>query len=61
VGVSAGWGLEAVLPALPALIRGALSGGTAAVLTLGIAGALGVAEVKTVTQAVARRLRRAGG
>jgi putative peptidoglycan lipid II flippase len=58
LGVGAGLGLESVLPELPALIRGALSGGTAAVSTLTVAALLGVAEVKTVTSAVVRRLRR---
>ncbi len=58
VGVGVGQVLENALPQGPALVMGALSGGTACALTLGAAWVFGVGEVKTVLDALTRRLRR---
>ena len=61
VGVGAGLAVEGVLPAGPALVVGAISGGTAGAVTLGAAWALGVGEVQMVPGAIRRRLLTACG
>jgi putative peptidoglycan lipid II flippase len=66
VGVAAGWGISSALApvvgALPsvaaALVRGGVGGGVAAVVTLGLAAALGLAEVRVIAARVVSRLRK---
>lgn len=57
-GVGLGLGLDAVLPAWPALLRGALTGGLAAGACLGLSWALRVKETRLMVGALTRRLRR---
>lgn len=58
LGVGAGLLLEGMLPPLPALLRGALSGGVALALYLATAHLLQVPEVGVLVRAVRRRLLR---
>lgn len=57
-GVAAGWGLDQVLPAWPALLRGGITGGTAAVVCLGLSVVLGVREAKMMIEKVRRKVLR---
>lgn len=58
VAVGAGMGLDAALPAWPALVRGALTGGAAVAVCLALCRLLGVPEVDRLIGLVTRRLRR---
>lgn len=58
LGIAAGWGLDQVLPAWPPLVRGGLTGGTAAVVCLGLSVAFKVPEAQMMIGKVTRKLRR---
>lgn len=56
--IALGLGLDHLLPVLPALLRGAVTGGVAVLACLLIARLLGVAEVARLVGMLTRRLRR---
>ena len=58
IGVAAGEGVEQVLPALPALVSGAIAGGIGVGVALGAGWALRVAEVTEVVGLVVGKVRR---
>lgn len=58
LGIAAGLGLDRVVPAWPALLRGALTGGAAVALFLLAGRLLGIGEVDRLWGMVRRRLRR---
>ena len=58
IAIAAGWGLEQVVPAWPALLRGGVTGGVAVALCLLAGKLLGVGEVDRLVGMVTRRLRR---
>jgi putative peptidoglycan lipid II flippase len=56
LGVAAGLGLGGVLPPLPALVHGALTGTLACLVCLGVAWILGVGEIQVLAQKLKSRL-----
>lgn len=57
IGIAAGWGLDQVLPAWPPLLRGALTGGLAATVCLGLSVAFKVPEAEMMIGKVMGKLR----
>jgi putative peptidoglycan lipid II flippase len=57
-GIAAGWGLDQVLPAWPALIRGGITGGVAATVCLGLSVLFRVLEATMMISKVRRRVLR---
>jgi putative peptidoglycan lipid II flippase len=58
VGIAAGEGIESLIGGWPALMRGGLAGGLAAVVSLAVAQRLGVDEVREVVDRVWGKVRR---